>query len=46
MGTSLAFTTRHFAITNVVFIVVWLGVTFTISRNDFVPAHALPARSE
>jgi ATP:ADP antiporter, AAA family len=40
LGTSLAFTTRHFALTNVCFIVAWLGVTFMLSKNQPEPAPA------
>ena len=46
LGSSLTFTTRHFAVTNIVFIVLWLGVTFTISRNGFVPAPPLAGKVE
>ena len=46
VGTSLAFTTRHFAVTNVVFIVLWLGVTFMLSKNNLVPAPSLPKNSD
>jgi ATP:ADP antiporter, AAA family len=45
VGTSLAFTTRHFAITNVVFILMWLGVTYMLSRNSSQGAPA-PASAE
>lgn len=38
VGSSMAFTTRHFALTNVVFIVIWLGVTVLLSRSAFAPA--------
>jgi AAA family ATP:ADP antiporter len=41
LGTSLAFTTRHFAIANVVFVVVWLGVVLTLAR--FGTDSAMPA---
>jgi AAA family ATP:ADP antiporter len=41
LGTSMAFTTRHFAITNVAFVIVWLGVTLMLSRNTAAPAPAL-----
>jgi AAA family ATP:ADP antiporter len=43
VGTSLAFTTRHFAIANVVFIVLWLMVTLMLSRTGVAPAPALAA---
>jgi ATP:ADP antiporter, AAA family len=44
LGTSLAFTPRHFAATNVVFIFVLLGVTFALSRSG--PATAPVPMSE
>lgn len=37
VGSSLAFSTRHFALTNVAFILVWLGVTVLILKNDPTP---------
>lgn len=36
-GTSMAFTTRHYALTNMAFVVVWLGVTVLLSRSVFTP---------
>jgi len=45
LGTSFAFTTRHFALTNVAFIILWLGVTFLLSRNGAVAAPALAIKS-
>jgi ATP:ADP antiporter, AAA family len=41
VGTSLAFTTRHFAMTNVVLAVAWLAVTLALSRSSVVVAPAL-----
>jgi len=40
LGSTFAFTVRHFALVNVGFILVWLGVTFMLSRNNPVPAEA------
>jgi AAA family ATP:ADP antiporter len=42
LGTSFAFTTRHFAITNVLFIAMWLGITFLLSRNSPEPIASVP----
>ena len=41
LGTSLAFTTRHFALANVVFIMLWLGVTYMLSRKESTPTIAV-----
>jgi AAA family ATP:ADP antiporter len=35
VGTSLAFTTRHFALTNVFFIVLWIAAVLALSRSSF-----------
>jgi AAA family ATP:ADP antiporter len=40
-GSSLAFTTRHFAITNVAFIILWLGITLMLARTSGAPAPSL-----
>lgn len=41
VGSSLAFTTRHFAMTNVAFIILWLGITFMLARSGAAPTPAL-----
>lgn len=46
VGSSLAFTTRHFAITNVAFVVLWLGVTLLLSRTMTVPAPAMASSGD
>lgn len=33
VGTSLAFTTRHFALANLAFILLWIAVTVSLARN-------------
>jgi ATP:ADP antiporter, AAA family len=40
-GTSLAFTTRHFALANVAFILVWLWITFLLLKAGPSPALSL-----
>jgi hypothetical protein len=44
LGTSFAFTTRHFALANIVFIILWLVVTVSLVRN--VPGLAPAIRRE
>lgn len=46
VGTSLAFTTRHFAITNIVFAVLWLGVTLMLSRTGVMPPPGLASHGD
>ena len=46
LGSSIAFTTRYFAITNVIFIVLWLGVTFMLQRDGSVLALGLTVKKE
>ena len=42
-GTSLAFTTRHFAIANVAFIFAWLWITFLLLKAGPTPALSVNA---
>lgn len=42
VGSYMAFTTRHFALTNLVIVVIWLGVTVLLSRSTFAAA-SVPA---
>jgi AAA family ATP:ADP antiporter len=45
-GTTLSFTARHFAMTNVAFIILWFGVTVALSRSGVVPAAAPGAEGD
>ena len=46
LGTTMSLTARHFAVANVVFIILWLGVTFMLSKSGSVPVPSLAAEGD